>query len=35
MTPALYAVSMLAANAMSLLGGMIIGWCLRGRADGP
>jgi len=34
MTPALYAVGMLAANAMTFLGGVIIGWCLRGRADG-
>jgi hypothetical protein len=34
MTPAFYCLGMLAAHGMTFLGGVIIGWCLRGRADG-
>jgi len=34
MNTALYAVGMLAAHGMTFLGGLVVGWCLRGRAGG-
>jgi hypothetical protein len=35
MTTAFYCLGMLAAHMMTFFGGILIGWTLRGRADGP